>query len=205
MTALVDNGQNWMQPLLDFRNRLVENRNLTENRSETRRNGQEAIREDGSFNGNYNAHYRFQILKDLLLVQKEVQKERPHITLINNQELIAIQVTWNRDGIFDFSVGELYKEIFNKDISTNNIKTLDDTERRILRDVCKEEPDYYHLIDNLIALQETKTLMISKYGLHNDVEKRIENFVNESFKTLESIREITKLFSLQMLQKTLAS
>jgi len=31
----------------------------------------------------------------------------------------------------------------------------------------------------LIALQETKTLMISKYGLHNDVEKRIENFVNE--------------------------
>ena len=179
MTALVDNGQNWMQPLLDFRNRLVENRNLTENRSETRRNGQEAVREDGSFNGNYNAHYRYQILKDLLLVQKEVQKERPHITLINNQELIAIQVTWNRDGIFDFSVGELYKEIFNKDISTNNIKTLDDTERRILRDVCKEEPDYYHLIDNLIALQETKTLMISKYGLHNDVEKRIENFVNE--------------------------
>jgi DNA sulfur modification protein DndC len=180
MTALVSNGQNWMQPLLDFRNRLVENRNLTENRSETRRNGQEAIREDGSYNGNYTSHYRYQILKDLLLVQKEIQKERPHITLINNQELIAIQVTWNRDGIFDFSVGELYKEIFNKDISTNNIKTLDDTERRILRDVCKEEPDYYHLIDNLIALQETKTLMISKYGLHNDVEKRIENFVNEN-------------------------
>ena len=180
MSSLVNNGQNWMQPLLAFRNRLVENRNLTVNRSDTRRNGQEAVREDGSFNGNYNAHYRYQILKDLLLVQKEVQKERPHITLINNQELIAIQVTWNRDGIFDFSVGELYKEIFNKDISTNNIKTLDDTERRILREVCKEEPDYYHLIDNLIALQETKTLMISKYGLHNDVEKRIENFVNEN-------------------------
>lgn len=180
MTALVDNGQNWMQPLLDFRNNLVENRNLTENRSETRRNGQEAVREDGTFNGNYTAHYRYQILRDLLLVQKEIQKERPHITLINNQELIAIQVTWNRDGIFDLSVGELYKEIFNKEISTNNIKTLDDTERRILRDVCKDEPDYYQLIDNLIALQETKTLMISKYGLHNDVEKRIESFVNES-------------------------
>jgi DNA sulfur modification protein DndC len=53
MTALVSNGQEWMQPLMDFRNRLVENRNLTENRSETRRNGQEAIREDGSLNGNY--------------------------------------------------------------------------------------------------------------------------------------------------------
>lgn len=41
---------------------------------------------------------------------------------------------------------------------------------------------YYNLIDNLILLQETKTLMITKYGLHNDVEKRIESFVNEEAK-----------------------
>jgi DNA sulfur modification protein DndC len=145
-----------------------------------RRNKQVAVREDGTNNGTYTSQYRYEILKDLLLVQKEVQQERPHITLINNQELIAIQVTWNRDGYFDHTVGDLYKEVFNKEISTNNIKTLDDTERRILREVCEEEPGYYHLIDNLIALQETKTLMISKYGLHNDVEKRIESFVNEN-------------------------
>ncbi|WPR72341.1 DNA phosphorothioation system sulfurtransferase DndC [Flavobacterium sp. NG2] len=180
MSSLVNNGQNWMEPLLAFRNRLVEGRNISENRSDTRRNGQEAVREDGTFNGNYTLEYRYQILKDLLQVQKEVQKERPHITLINNQELIAIQVTWNRDGYFDHTVGDLYKKIYNKEISTNNIKSLDDTERRILREVCEEEPGYYHLIDNLITLQETKTLMLSKYGLHNDVEKRIESFVNEN-------------------------
>lgn len=180
MTALVDNGQNWMEPLLAFRNRLVEGRNISENRMDVRRNNQTAVREDGTNNGTYTSEYRYRILKDLLLVQKEVQKERPHITLINNQELIAIQVTWNRDGYFDHTVGDLYKEIYNKEISTNNIKSLDDTERRILREVCEEEPEYYHLIDNLIALQETKTLMISKYGLHNDVEKRIESFVNEN-------------------------
>lgn len=180
MSSLVNNGQNWMEPLLAFRNRLVEGRNISENRSDTRRNGQEAVRDDGTFNGNYTFEYRYQILKDLLLVQNEIQKDRPHITLINNQELIAIQVTWNRDGYFDHTVGDLYKEIYNKEISTNNIKSLDDTERRILRDVCEEDPNYYHLIDNLIALQETKTLMISKYGLHNDVEKRIESFVNDN-------------------------
>lgn len=180
MTALVDNGQNWMEPLLAFRNRLVEGRNISENRMDVRRNNQIAVREDGTNNGTYTSLYRYQILKDLLLVQKEIQKERPHITLINNQELIAIQVTWNRDGYFDHTVGDLYKEIYNKEISTNNIKSLDDTERRILKEVCLDEPSYYHLIDNLIALQETKTLMISKYGLHNDVEKRIESFVNEN-------------------------
>jgi DNA sulfur modification protein DndC len=179
MTALVNNGQEWMEPLMGFRNRLVENRNITENRLNKRRNGQEAIREDGSFNGNYTPEYRYLILKDLLEIQKEIQKERPYVTLINNQELIAIQVTWTRDGIFDFSVGELYKKIYNKEIATSNIKTLDDTERRILREVCEDNLEYYDLIDNLITLQETKTLMISKYGLHNDVEKRIESFVKD--------------------------
>ncbi|PHK25145.1 sulfurtransferase, partial [Nostoc linckia z15] len=179
MTSLVNNGRNWMQPLLDFRNRLIEGRNISENRKDKRRNGQVAVREDGTNNGTYEELYRYEILKDLLTVQKEIQNERPFITLINNQELIAIQVLWNRDGFFDFTVGDLYKKVYNKEISTNNIKTLDDTERRIVREACKDDISYYSLIDNLISLQETKTLMISKYGLHNDVEKRIESFVNE--------------------------
>ncbi|HIP34394.1 MAG TPA: DNA phosphorothioation system sulfurtransferase DndC, partial [Bacteroidia bacterium] len=118
-------------------------------------------------------------LKELLSIQKEVQTDRPHVTLITNQELIAIQVTWNRDLIFNFHVGDIYKSVYNKDISTNNIKSLDETERRILKDICKDDVSYYHLIDNLITLQETKTLMISKYGLHNDVENRIGKFVKD--------------------------
>ena len=180
MSALIDNGLHWMKPLLDYRNELVENRNLSHNRMTTRRNGQEAITEDGHNQGNYTPKYRSKMLKELLVIQKQIQNERPHINLITNQELIAIQVIWNRDLIFDFNVGEIYKTVYNKGISTNNIKSLDDTERRILKDVCKEDISYYHLIDNLITLQETKTLMLSKYGLHNDVENRIESFVNEN-------------------------
>jgi DNA sulfur modification protein DndC len=179
MTSLVNNGRNWMQPLLDFRNRLIENRNISENRKDIRRNGQAAQREDGSNNGTYEEQYRYEILKDLLTVQKEIQKERPYVTLINNQELIAIQVIWNRDMYFDHTVGELYKSIYHKDISTSNFQNFNDTENRIIRDVCAEEPQYYGLISNLIDLQMTKTLMITKYGLHNDLEKRIEQFTKD--------------------------
>lgn len=176
MNALVSNGRNWMQPLLDFRNRLVEGRNLPENRKGTRRNGMKAVNDDGENNGTYDEAYRYRILKDLLTVQRDVQIDRPDVTLINNQELIAIQVIWNRDLYFDHTVGEVYKEIYDKDISTNNIKTLDNTEKRIIREVCEDDIKYYNLIDNLISLQETKTLLISKYGLHNDIERRIEKF-----------------------------
>ena len=180
MTALIDNGQNWMKPLLDYRNSLVEDRNISENRSSTRRNGTQAVDDSGHNQGNYTAEYRSRLLKNLLKIQKEVQQEKPHVSLITNQELIAIQVTWNRDLIFDYNVGDIYRLVYNKEISTNNIKSLDDTERRILKDVCKGDVSYYHLIDNLITLQETKTLLISKYGLHNDVENRIESFVNDN-------------------------
>ena len=179
MSALIDNGQHWMKPLLDFRNDLVEDRNVSNNRMSTRRNGQNAVTEDGHHQGNYTPKYRHDLLKELLIIQKGIQKERPHITLITNQELIAIQVVWNRDMIFDYSVGNAYREVYNKEISTNNIKSLDDTEKRILKEICIDDMSYYHLIDNLITLQETKTLLLSKYGLHNDVENRIETFVKE--------------------------
>lgn len=180
MSALVNNGQEWMLPLLKFRDDLVEGRNVSDNRMSTRRNGQKAVTEDGHNQGNYAPNYRAKLLKQLLVIQHDLQKERPYINLITNQELIAIQVTWNRDMIFNFNVGDIYKDIYKKDISTNNIKTLDHTERRILKDICVDEIEYYHLIDNLISLQETKMLMLTKYGLHNDVEKRIETFVNEN-------------------------
>lgn len=179
MSALIDNGQSWMKPLLDFRNLLQNERNIHEHRMPKRKNGQDAVSEDGRNFGPYWDWYRAKKLRQLLEIQKEVQKDKPNINLITNQELIAIQVIWNREMIFDFNVGDIYKNVFNKEISTNNIKSLDDTERRILKEVCTDDISYYHLIDNLLTLQETKTLMISKYGLHNDVENRIETFVNE--------------------------
>ena len=179
MSALIENGQNWMSPLLDFRNSLQDERNLHEHRMPKRKGGQDAISNEGRNYGPYRDWYRAKKLRQLLKIQKDIQKDKPHINLITNQELIAIQVIWSREMIFDFNVGDIYKDVFNKDISTNNIKSLDDTERRILKDVCQEDMSYYNLIDNLLTLQQTKTLMISKYGLHNDVENRIETFLKE--------------------------
>ena len=179
MSALIENGQNWMSPLLDFRNSLQDERNLHENRMPKRKGGQDAVSDEGRNYGPYRDSYRAKKLRQLLEIQKNIQKDKPHVNLITNQELIAIQVIWSREMIFDFNVGDIYKDVFNKDISTNNIKSLDDTERRILKDVCQEDMSYYNLIDNLLTLQQTKTLMISKYGLHNDVENRIETFLKE--------------------------
>lgn len=180
MSALIDNGQEWMRPLLNYRDKLYSERNDQDKRSEIGRNGNEAVTEDGRNIGPYRPWYRAHLLKELLVLQKKVQRVKPHVTLITNQELIAIQVTWNRDMIFDQNVGDIYRTVYDKEISTSNINSLSQTENRILQEVCKDDMSYYSLIDNLISIQETKNLMLSKYGLHNDVERRIEAFITEA-------------------------
>lgn len=180
MAALVEKGQSWMKPLIDYRNALVEERNDPEYRMSTRRNGMEAVDDNGDNRGAYSPEYRARLLRRLLETQLKIQTTHPEHVLITNQELIGIQVTWTRDGIFDFHVGEIYREVYDKDLPTKNMKSLGQTERRILKDVCEDRPEYYQLIDNLLEIQQSKTLLISKYGLHNDVEKQIERFVTKA-------------------------
>jgi DNA sulfur modification protein DndC len=120
MSALIKNGVAWMQPLLDFRNRLVENRNVSENRSETRRNGQLAVDETGHNMGNYTMEYRIQLLRELLTIQKDTQQYRSSIDLITSQELIAIQVMWYRDGNFSTTVNDIYNEVYGYDLQNDN-------------------------------------------------------------------------------------
>ncbi|MDR1544748.1 MAG: DNA phosphorothioation system sulfurtransferase DndC [Prevotellaceae bacterium] len=116
MSALIKNGMAWMQPLLDFRNRLVENR------SETRRNGQLAVDETGHNMGNYTMEYRIQLLRELLTIQKDTQQYRSSIDLITSQELIAIQVMWYRDGNFSTTVNDIYNEVYGYDLQNDNYK-----------------------------------------------------------------------------------
>jgi DNA sulfur modification protein DndC len=175
MSALIKNGVNWMQPLLDFRNRLVENRNVSENRSETRRNGQLAVDETGHNMGNYTMEYRIQLLRELLKIQKDTQQYRSSIDLITSQELIAIQVMWYRDGNFSTTVNDIYDEVYGYDLQNDNISLQ---ERLLLEKSCNN-PAHYSLIQELLALQKNKVLLMKKYGLQTDLEARLDSYVKE--------------------------
>ena len=177
MSALIKNGEKWLEPLLKYRDSLEKERNISENRMATRRNGQLAVTEGGHKQGNYTPEYRARKLRELLGLQKEIQKTHPLTELITNQELIAIQVYWYRDGIFDFKVGEIYSKIFGHGIETENLNIESTIEKQLLKTVCNDEPKDYELINNLLTLQHSKTLLLSNYGLQNDIEKRIEEFV----------------------------
>lgn len=177
MSSLINNGVKWMKPLLDYRNRLIENRNVSEYRCSTRRNGQLAVDEFGHNMGNYTMDYRIQLLKELLQIQKETQSYRSSIDLITNQELIAIQVLWYRDGNFKTTVNDIYNEVYGYNIPNSNVGLQ---ERLLLEKACAEHPKHFQLIQELLALQKNKVLLMRKYGLATDLESRIETFIKEN-------------------------
>ena len=174
MSSLIKTGVQWMKPLLEFRNRLVENRNVSELRCSTRRNGQIAVDETGHNMGNYTMDYRIQLLKELLQIQKDTQEYRSSIDLITTQELIAIQVIWYRDGNFTKTVNDIYNEIYGYNIPNDQIGL---EERLLLERCCSNE--HFKLINQLLAFQKNKVLLMRKYGLQTDLENRLESFIKE--------------------------
>ncbi len=179
MSALVKKGQTWLKPLLELRESMVINRNISENRSSTRRNGTNAVTEDGHNQGNYTEKYRAKLLKEILLAQKEIQEIKPELNLITNQELVAIQVVWNRDLNFRFRVSDIYNNVNNKEIEMKINDEKLQKEIDLLKAVCKNNSTDYNLIQELLTLQKNKALLNRKRGLKDDMERVIEKYLKK--------------------------
>lgn len=176
MKALINNGNQWMAPLLRYRDEMVAGRNVSENRYSTRRNGQLAQDAEGHNQGNYTFEYRCDMLRKLLALQRDMQKVKPHMELISNQELVAIQINWYRDGFFVPKVTDVYNEVYSRNMPLENMQYQ---ERLILERVCSEHPEDYHLINDLVSLQKSKTILMNNNGLQSDIEKRLDNYLNQ--------------------------
>lgn len=175
MEGLIDNGEEWMLPLSEIRDFLVETRDNPEKyRDPRRRNGE---LKEGVW-GPYLFETRAEILRRILRTQKEIQ-ESEGVELITQQELVLIQYHWFRDCFFDTKVSDIYNEVFKNNIDmSRQIEKLKE-EEDLLAKSCKEEPKDLNFIRDSLALQKTKTLMIRKRGLQADLDRRLEQYIDE--------------------------
>lgn len=175
MEGLIDNGEEWMQPLADIRNFLIETRDNPEKwREKRRRNGE--INE--VLWGPYSFETRVEILKRILEAQKLIQKSEG-IELITHQEMVLIQYHWYRDNFFKTQVSQVYNRIFKTQIDMTKQEEKFNQESDLLKQSCTQEPKDVQLIQELLALQKTKTLMIRKRGLQSDIDNRLNQFIEE--------------------------
>lgn len=177
MEGLIENGEEWMTPLMDIRNFLIITRDNPEKyRQKERRN--KTISEN--LWGPYTLDTREKILRRILLAQKEIQKSEG-VELITHQELILIQYYWYRDNFFTTKVSDIYNSIFLNKIDMKKHEEKFKQEADLLSESCKNQIKDVQLIQDLLALQKTKTLMIRKRGLQADIENRLEQYIiNES-------------------------
>ena len=169
MKAMIESKYNWLSPLLNFRNQLQEERNLSKNRSTTRRNGAFAVTEDGDNFGNYTFEYRVSVLERLLKIQEQIRTQGHNIELITTQELGAIQISWDRDGFTTPRVTELSQRILSEDKSAQHDIKID----QIL------DEEGATLLPKLVTIQKNKSIMVKKIGLLNDIEKALDQYLSE--------------------------
>lgn len=176
MEALIENGEDWMEPLMEMRDFLVETRNNPQKyRDRERRNG---TTHPTSW-GPYKKEIRVEILRKLLKAQKVIN-EKENVQLISQQELIGIQHRWLREGINKPFISEIYNEIYNIKLDMSKHEEKYRQEDELLKKSCNEDEKQFELIKDLLAIQKTKTLLIRKRGLQSDLDERITKFVKNN-------------------------
>lgn len=85
MESFIENGEEWMKPLNDYRNWLKEIREDESRRSPIRRNGMEG-------HGLFIASTRKEMLQRLLMAEQDVKQP-----LILDEEIVEIQKQWTKD------------------------------------------------------------------------------------------------------------
>jgi len=189
MEALVDNGEEWMRPLIVIRDFLYktidrdrQDYNAEEYRMPIRRNKAQGI-------GPYWPKWRYHILKMVLDAQKVASKVDESNQLISLQELAAIQVIWNRDYIYEYSVSDAYKEVFGEAVEFGQ-RTLDtNLEKDLLIEVCGENSKDVMLINQLLKAQKMKGLLVRKTGLQNDIENILQEAARPTFTNFDKYNE----------------
>jgi DNA sulfur modification protein DndC len=175
MEGLIENGEEWMLPLAEIRNFLIETRDNPEKyRNKERRDG--SIHENRW--GPYTFETRAEILHRVLKAQEKIERAEG-VQLISHQEMVLIQYHWYRDHFFKTRVSDIYNNIYKIHISMSKQDEKQKKEAELLKESCKSNPGHVEVIHDLLALQKTKTLLIRKRGLQSDIENRLENFILE--------------------------
>jgi DNA sulfur modification protein DndC len=197
MEALIDNGEEWLEPLLDFRDRLSETQNpdrKLEFRDFKRRNGQ-TIYKDGRFiPGPYKPEFRKELLRRLLSLQLQLREESPNsnLNLITEEELHAIRKIWRTElSDWEDSVPTIYKEVTGEKLDWLEEETskFSQDEYKLLEELCKKYNISLLLVTRLIDLEKRMQGMGRRTGIYRKIESLFSEEWRNQAEIIEQLNE----------------
>lgn len=203
MESLVQNGEQWMTPLLEFRNMLANTTDPAQKdkyRNYKRRTGKVSYQnakegEDISADrkhvpGPYWLSYRKMWLEQLLNLEKSLNAEGHEIKLITEGELHAIRQEWLKDPNepdWKDSLPEIYRRVYGHDLNW----LLDERVRfagadaGLLVDLANDHGIVPEMIMKLIELE----ISFEGMGRRQNVQKKIDSILQQDWGTFEEIQE----------------
>lgn len=196
MEALVEAGEDWMEPLLEFRDFLASTQDPTKKhlyREYKRRNGQAKFKSDGSgvlARGPYKFEFCKELLRRLLQTQLQVRKRGPdpNLTLISEAELHEIRRLWCMErGDWQDSVPQIYSEVIGSDLKwvSDDFGAFTAREGQILEELCYKHNVPFRLVTKLLDVEREMQGMSRRSSIYN----RIESIFLEEWRAEEEIMQ----------------
>jgi len=194
MQAMIDNGEDWMEPLLEVRNFLKET-TFPDKKREYRgikgRDGRVFFKNDTELAARtYTLETSKKILLDVLEAQKRIneQIEGDEKTLISKEELHEIRRLWRTErGDWGDSVPKLFFNTFGFDLnwSKDDDGFFDEKQKTILENLCKEYDVPFDLMAKLLEAERQSMGMARRAKVH----KKIQSILGEEWRCEEEILE----------------
>lgn len=207
--GLIESGMEWMQPFLDFRNMLYqttlpENKNKYRNykrrtgridllkRKDKEGNYQTVLNEDGSLNyvpGPYWMKYRQKWVKELLTLQKKLEREGYDQIAITDDELVEIRKEWLADPNepdWSDSMIKIVKDIYPEKMHLfpiRDIGAFGEDELSAIMAISEENSISPTLIKKIIDLE----IEVSGLGSRRGIRNKLESLLNRDWTTLEEV------------------
>jgi DNA sulfur modification protein DndC len=192
--GLIDNGEEWLEPLLNYRNMLAETQDKEKKpiyRDYKRMNGKIKYKRDGSgelIRGPYKFEYCKQFLRKLLETQREIQEigPNPNLQLILPEELHEIRRIWRQEkGDWEDSVPKIYREVMGTDLDwvQDDRGMFSGEEGNLLKSICQKHDIPVQLVVKLLDIERQVQGMKRRAAVYS----RIEDVLNEEWRTEEEI------------------
>lgn len=185
MEALVENGEEWLEPLLDLRDELAETQNperKREFRDFRRRDGSVTFVGDAetSIPGPYLFDYRKELLRKLLEAQEQVNANAPpgeKTDLIQVEELREIRRIWRSEqGDWGDAVSETLKAVTGKEFpadATDGFEFQAD-DAKVLADVCAAHDLPPRLLAQLLEAERSVRGLKRRTLIHRKIASILE-------------------------------
>lgn len=179
MEALIDNGEEWMEPLLDFREWLMtttEPERKREFRDIKGRDGRVVFKKDGTLAARtYTLDASRVMLEKVLQAQKAVRKDGPdaEMELISAEELYEIRRLWRVERQdWEDSVPQIFRAVNGYDLNwpKDDDGAFDAEQKELLSSLCQEHDVPFDLVARLLEVERQSTGMTKRAGVQKALQ-----------------------------------